>query len=81
MRTGESETGLKACTYPVELRVPDTDYKVEEGEVVWVEEPTGGSSWRLVELRPVSEGTCRIKASHYTNLIFYDSCVTTCTHA
>ncbi|PCH34824.1 DUF455-domain-containing protein [Wolfiporia cocos MD-104 SS10] len=50
LRTGVSETGLKACTYAVDIR---TDEKGHED--VWVETPENGSSWRLVELRPVSE--------------------------
>ncbi|KAH9942812.1 hypothetical protein B0H21DRAFT_867514, partial [Amylocystis lapponica] len=50
LRTGKSETGLKACTYVVEVRTDD-------GGVadVWVEAPAGGSNWRVLELRPVSE--------------------------
>lgn len=28
----------------------------EDGDQVWVETPSGGTEWRLVELRPVSEG-------------------------
>ncbi|KAL4262176.1 DUF455-domain-containing protein [Pleurotus pulmonarius] len=45
LKTGKSETGLKTCTYDVEVR----------GDVVWIETPADGSGWRLVELRPVSE--------------------------
>ncbi|OCH92369.1 DUF455-domain-containing protein [Obba rivulosa] len=50
LRTGKSETGLRACTYTIEVRVDDDGV-----EQVWVETPPGGSDWRLVELRPVSE--------------------------
>jgi len=50
LRTGHSETGLKACTYATEVR-PDLDGV----DAVWVETPEGGTDWRLVELRPVSE--------------------------
>ncbi|THH32753.1 hypothetical protein EUX98_g1454 [Antrodiella citrinella] len=50
LRTGHSETGLKACTYAVEIREDEEDL-----ETVWVETPEGESDWRLVELRPVSE--------------------------
>lgn len=46
LRTGISETGLKACTYHVDVR----------GDSVWVETPEDGVGWELVELRPVSEG-------------------------
>ncbi|KZT30075.1 DUF455-domain-containing protein [Neolentinus lepideus HHB14362 ss-1] len=46
-----SETGLKACTYNVQIR-PDEDAGLEK---VWVQMPEGGTNWRLVELRPVSE--------------------------
>ncbi|KAG8905001.1 hypothetical protein FRB99_000874 [Tulasnella sp. 403] len=52
LRTGHSETGLKACTYVVQVREgnqPDPD-----NIVVWVEAP-GEGSWEVVELRPVSE--------------------------
>ncbi|TFK71034.1 DUF455-domain-containing protein [Pluteus cervinus] len=50
LKTGKSETGLRACTYDVQLRS-------EEGhdQVVYVETPSNGTEWRLVELRPVSE--------------------------
>ncbi|GJJ14422.1 hypothetical protein Clacol_008686 [Clathrus columnatus] len=41
-----SETGLKACTYNVDVRDDDS---------VWVETPEDGTGWELVELRPVSE--------------------------
>lgn len=54
LRTGESETGLKACTYTVEVR-NDNNWV----ENVWVETPGGGTNWRLVELRPVSEGALK----------------------
>jgi len=50
LRTGESETGLKACTYAVEVRSGD-----DGKQTVWVETPEGGTGWRIVELRPVSE--------------------------
>jgi len=52
LRTGKSETGLKACTYSVEVRL-DPKGAVEK---VFMETPDGGSDWRVVELRPVSEG-------------------------
>lgn len=54
LRTGQSETGLKACTYAVQLQPSDTD---GDDDIVWVEVPEGGTNWRLVELRPVSEGS------------------------
>ncbi|KAH9920616.1 DUF455-domain-containing protein [Fomitopsis serialis] len=50
LRTGASETGLKACTYAVNVRRDDSG-----DEAVWVETPENGTKWRLVELRPVSE--------------------------
>ncbi|KAL1943578.1 hypothetical protein VTO73DRAFT_4023 [Trametes versicolor] len=50
MKTGHSETGLKACTYATDIRVDD-----EGTEQIWVETPEGSRSWRLVEFRPVSE--------------------------
>lgn len=52
LRTGKSETGLRACTYAVEIRTNPTDE-----HIVWVQTPEGGSNWQLVELQPVSEGT------------------------
>ncbi|KAJ7102923.1 hypothetical protein C8R44DRAFT_808772 [Mycena epipterygia] len=51
LRTGKSETGLRACTYSVEVR-PDPDDDVEK---VYIETPAGADNWRLIELRPVSE--------------------------
>jgi len=53
LKTGKSETGLRACTYVVEVK-SDPEDGVER---VFMEEPDGGSNWRLIELRPVSEGT------------------------
>ena len=51
LRTGHSEiSGLKACTYTISIK------QDEGGDVVYVEAPTGGTNWRIVELRPVSEG-------------------------
>ncbi|KAF9234832.1 hypothetical protein BU15DRAFT_89827 [Melanogaster broomeanus] len=43
LRTGESETGLRACTYNVEIVTDHSDG------------PDNGTKWCLVELRPVSE--------------------------
>lgn len=58
LRTGKSEMGLKACTYAVRL-VPssgkDHHQSDKSGDTVYIETPEGGSGWRLVELRPVSE--------------------------
>ncbi|KAL7278232.1 hypothetical protein ACG7TL_008207 [Trametes sanguinea] len=49
LKTGHSETGLRACTYA-------TDIREEDGaEYIYVEAPSGGRNWRLVEFRPVSE--------------------------
>ena len=53
LKTGHSETGLKACTYSVDVRRSESN---ESEDDVWVEVPEGGTNWRLVELRPVSEG-------------------------
>lgn len=49
LRTGKSDTGLKACTFSVKVE-PSS-----EGSTVWVEAP-GAGEWDVVELRPVSEG-------------------------
>lgn len=54
LKTGKSEMGLKACTYTLDIRLDPTD----GSNVVWVETPEGGTSWKLVELQPVSEGIC-----------------------
>lgn len=51
LETGESNTGLKACTYKVQARKDDSDGK----DKVWLEVPDYGTNWKLVELRPVSE--------------------------
>ncbi|EGO23184.1 hypothetical protein SERLADRAFT_439923 [Serpula lacrymans var. lacrymans S7.9] len=51
LRTGNSETGLKACTYAIEVKNDPSDGI----DKVWVEAPEGGTNWRIVELRPVSE--------------------------
>jgi hypothetical protein len=50
LKTGNSETGLQACVYQVQVRTDG------DGDTVWVETPVQGTGWRLVELRPVSEG-------------------------
>lgn len=45
--TGESSTGMKACTFAVEVR---------ENGMVYVEPPgIAGDDWRLLSMRPVSE--------------------------
>lgn len=53
LKTGKSETGLVACTYAVEVKHDSAD----DLDKVYVETPKGGTHWRLVELRPVSEGS------------------------
>ena len=50
MRTGKSDTGLKACVYRQEVR------QGPDGPSVWVEPPDEGRDWKAVEFRPVSEG-------------------------
>ena len=62
LRTGKSETGLRACTYAVEVRLDAKDGL----EKVFMETPEGGSSWRVVELRPVSEGESSVFSSRHT---------------
>ncbi|KAL1663025.1 hypothetical protein GGF50DRAFT_57783 [Schizophyllum commune] len=49
LRTGKSETGMHTCTYAVDIR---SEHDVEN---VYMETPSGGTGWRLIELRPVSE--------------------------
>ena len=53
LRTGRSETGLRACVYSVRI------LREQSNSEVWVEAPTE-DHWELVELRPVSEGTNHI---------------------
>lgn len=52
LKTGHSETGLRACTFEIQIR-----NKGDEGndQVIWIEAP-GDGEWEVVELRPVSEG-------------------------
>ncbi|EIN06535.1 DUF455-domain-containing protein [Punctularia strigosozonata HHB-11173 SS5] len=52
LQTGKSETGLKACTYAVEVRPRTAE---DDKQYVWLQPPDDGSNWRVVELRPVSE--------------------------
>jgi hypothetical protein len=61
LRTGKSETGLTACTYSVEVRLDPKDGL----EKVFMETPERGSDWRVVELRPVSEGELSVFPSRY----------------
>ncbi|KAI0263573.1 hypothetical protein BC834DRAFT_971259 [Gloeopeniophorella convolvens] len=56
LETGESITGLKACTYKVEVR---SDADGSPGNV-WLETSEEGRGRRLVELRPVSEGAVAV---------------------
>ncbi|KAG8934720.1 hypothetical protein FRC02_009423 [Tulasnella sp. 418] len=51
LKTGQSETGLKACTFDVQIR-PSGDEKQQS--YVWIENP-GAGTWEIVEIRPVSE--------------------------
>ncbi|KAJ6502075.1 hypothetical protein C8R45DRAFT_608412 [Mycena sanguinolenta] len=51
LRTGKSEMGISTCTYSVEVKSDPED----DVEKVYIETPAGGSNWRLIELRPVSE--------------------------
>ncbi|TFK20176.1 DUF455-domain-containing protein [Coprinopsis marcescibilis] len=52
LSTGKSDTGLKACTFKVQVRRDEEDGVMK---VYMVELPEGGTDWRVVELRPVSE--------------------------
>ncbi|KAH7914842.1 hypothetical protein BJ138DRAFT_1110218 [Hygrophoropsis aurantiaca] len=51
LRTGKSDTGLKACTYDIQVR-PGSSDGIDHA---WIETPEGGTNWHVVELRPVSE--------------------------
>ena len=57
--------GLRACTYSVEIR-NDPEVGLEK---VFMEPPAGGSNWRVVELRPVSEGISH-SLSHFKVLLY-----------
>ncbi|THH00840.1 hypothetical protein EW145_g7024 [Phellinidium pouzarii] len=52
MRSGKSDTGLRACVYQVEVRRSAID---TETLSVWIKSPEEANFWRLVEFRPVSE--------------------------
>ena len=53
--TGESSTGMKACTFAVEVR----------GDLLYVQPPgLPGDDWRLLSLRPVSERTSARSSPH-----------------
>lgn len=52
LRTGHSETGLRACTFEIQIR---NDERNKSDAAIWVEAP-GEGDWEVVELRPVSEG-------------------------
>lgn len=67
MRSGKSETGLKACAYKVNVRQSVLNQGTES---VWIEQPDEGTNWRLVEFRPVSEGLCSLPSLFTVNLTF-----------
>jgi hypothetical protein len=66
LRTGKSDTGLKACTYAVDVKTDPCDGV----DKVHIEVPEHGHNWRLVELRPVSEGGFFVSDRN----VFYSSC-------
>lgn len=70
LRTGKSETGLKACTFAVFVNMDDRDV-----EMVLLEAPNEGSGWRLVELRPVSEGELLLVRFIWARALAGISCV------
>jgi nitrite reductase/ring-hydroxylating ferredoxin subunit len=51
LKTGKSDTGLKACVYAIEIRQEETD---ERPATLWIESPTS-EAWEVVDVRPVSE--------------------------
>ena len=53
LKTGKSDTGLRACVYAVEVRQEGTE---ERPSTLWIEPPTNEPIWEVVEVRPVSEG-------------------------
>jgi hypothetical protein len=57
LKTGNSDTGLKACVYGVQIR---RNSDVDKDVTLWLEMPSDDENWIAVEIRPVSEGayTC-----------------------
>ncbi|EIW73964.1 DUF455-domain-containing protein [Coniophora puteana RWD-64-598 SS2] len=51
LRTGHSETGLRACTYTVQVKEDEED----RIPCVWIQSPEQGSKWRVLERRGISE--------------------------
>ncbi|KAG8752912.1 hypothetical protein FRC14_006591 [Serendipita sp. 396] len=56
LKTGISETGLRACVYEVQLRTEEDSTE----EDVWIETPPSAESWEVVSIRPVSEAFVEI---------------------
>ncbi|KAG8833801.1 hypothetical protein FRC17_010042 [Serendipita sp. 399] len=63
LRTGVSETGLRACVYEVQLR------STEEGDAedLWIETPPSAEIWEVVDVRPVSEAFAETPQSNNTS--------------
>jgi nitrite reductase/ring-hydroxylating ferredoxin subunit len=57
LKTGKSDTGLRACVYAVEVRQDDPDKSLT---TLWIEPPTSEEAWEMVDVRPVSEGELRL---------------------
>jgi len=53
LKTGKSDTGLRACVYAVEIRQGEAE---ENPATLWLEPPSNEESWDVVDVRPVSEG-------------------------
>ncbi|KIO15720.1 hypothetical protein M407DRAFT_58265, partial [Tulasnella calospora MUT 4182] len=51
LKTGHSETGLRACTFEIQIRSGGDGL---DDQYIWVEAP-GDGDWEVVEVRPVSE--------------------------
>jgi nitrite reductase/ring-hydroxylating ferredoxin subunit len=80
LKTGDSDTGLKACVYAVEIRQEETD---ERPATLWIEPPTNEEAWEVVDVRPVSEGESRLCNYFRGRLTWYRSlcrsiCQATC---
>jgi hypothetical protein len=55
LKTGNSDTGLKACVYSVQIRRNTNE---DKDVTLWLEMPSDDEDWIAVEIRPVSEGAC-----------------------
>lgn len=73
LKTGKSETGLRACVYDVEIRQDNTE---DKPSTLWIETPTNNEEWEMVDVRPVSEAfaeTTKPSNEHFPHVIQPDT--------